>query len=167
MQNTFAKDQSFGEDDAIRELYDKLRPGEKANPEGARNYLASRLFEVRRYDLASVGRYKVNKKLDVVQRAIGNKLANDLVNKYTGEVIVPAGTEIDAKWAKVLEENREHFRITKEYELMLEGNSVVLECLDVYVRGQENKQVVHLIGNDQREERLHVVLSDIFASITF
>ena len=167
MQNTFAKDQSFGEDDAIRELYDKLRPGEKTGADTARKFIASRLFDVRRYDLARVGRHKVNKKLDVVQRAIGNKLANDLVNKYTGEVIVPAGTEIDAKWAKVLEENREHFRITKEYELMLEGNSVVLECLDVYVRGQENKQVVHLIGNDQREERLHVVLSDIFASISY
>ena len=64
MMNTFEKDETFGSDDALEQLYDKLRPGEKANPEGARNYLASRLFEVRRYDLASVGRYKVNKKLD-------------------------------------------------------------------------------------------------------
>ena len=167
MQNTFEKDQSFGEDDAIRELYDKLRPGEKTGADTARKFIASRLFDVRRYDLARVGRHKVNKKLDVVQRAIGNKLANDLVNIHTGEVIIPAGTEIDNHYAKILDENREHFRVTKEYELMLEGNSVVLECLDVYVRGQEGKQVVHLIGNDQREDRLHIVLSDIFASISY
>ena len=167
MENTFAKDQSFGEDDAIRELYDKLRPGEKTSADTARKFIASRLFDVRRYDLARVGRHKVNKKLDVIQRAIGHKLAEDLVNKYTGEVIIPAGTEVDAKIVKVLEENREHFRITKEYELMLEGNSVVLECLKVLVRGHEDEPAVNLIGNDQREDRNHVVLSDIFASISY
>ena len=52
-------------------------------------------FDVRRYDLASVGRYKVNKKLDVISRAIGYHLAEDLVNKDTGEVILPAETLIN------------------------------------------------------------------------
>ena len=61
--NTFSKDQTFGQDDAVKEVYDKLRPGEKTSAETARKFIASRLFDVRRYDLASVGRYKVNKKL--------------------------------------------------------------------------------------------------------
>ena len=68
MLKTFEKDNTFGTDDALEELYDKLRPGEKATPESARNYLASRLFEIRRYDLANVGRFKVNKKLNVMDR---------------------------------------------------------------------------------------------------
>ena len=61
--NTFGKDESFAEDDAIRQLYDVLRPGEKTSADTARKFIASRLFEVRRYDLANVGRYKINKKL--------------------------------------------------------------------------------------------------------
>ena len=107
MRNTFGKDNAFGEDDAIKELYDRLRPGEKTSADTARKFIASRLFDVRRYDLASVGRYKVNKKLDVVQRAIGHRLAKDLVNKETGEIILPAGTEIlykDSKGVNTVEE---------------------------------------------------------------
>ena len=166
LSNTFDKDESFGEDDAIRALYDKLRPGEKTSPDAARKFIASRLFENRRYDLAKVGRHKVNKKLDVIQRAIGNKLAEDLVNPTTGEVILASGTEIDAKAAEILAQNREAFRVTKEYDLMLEGHSVILEILKVKVRGHEEKEVP-IIGNDQREDRLHITLSDIIASISY
>ena len=173
MRNTFGKDNAFGEDDAIKELYDRLRPGEKTSADTARKFIASRLFDVRRYDLASVGRYKVNKKLDVVQRAIGHRLAKDLVNKETGEIILPAGTEIVYKDSKgvntveILEQNRKHFRIEKEFELMLEGNSVLLETLEVLVKTSDGEKLVKVIGNDQRETVNHVVLSDIFASISY
>ena len=78
--NSAGKDDTFGEDEAIKVLYDNLRQGEKTSPDAARKFIASRLFEVRRYDLANVGRYKVNDKLDVVKRAIGNRLAEDLFN---------------------------------------------------------------------------------------
>ena len=168
--NTFDKDESFAEDDAIKELYDKLRPGEKTSADTARNYIASRLFDVRRYDLASVGRYKVNKKLDVVERAIGNKLRYDLIDKETGEVILPAGTEIrhhdnpELNTAKILRDARVNFREECFYDLMLKGNSVVLEILDIE---KPNGEYVRIIGNDQREDALHVVLSDIFAGISY
>ena len=173
LDNTFDKDNSLAEDDAIKELYERLRPGEKTSADTARKFIASRLFDVRRYDLASVGRYKVNKKLDVVQRAVGHRLANDLINKETGEVILPAGTEIHYKDAKgvntveILEQNRKHFRVEKEYDLMLEGNSVLLEALEVLVKTSDGEKLVKIIGNDQRETVNHVVLSDIFASISY
>lgn len=136
MMNTFEKDETFGSDDALEQLYDKLRPGEKANPEGARNYLASRLFETRRYDLASVGRYKVNKKLDVLERVLniglGNcKLATDLprvleekeiIDPITGEIIQEAktdnqeelpvlkkGTVIDEKVFNLINDHRDFY----------------------------------------------------------
>ena len=176
--NTFAKDDSFAEDDAIRQLYDVLRPGEKTSADTARKFIASRLFEVRRYDLANVGRYKINKKLDVVARAVGHTLAEDIINPETGEMILAAGTEINYKknvlvngekisTYDILDRNREVFRKTYEYEIMLQGNNVVLECLNVLVRTNEGNAYVRLLGNDQREDRNHVVLSDIFAAISY
>ena len=176
--NTFEKDECFAEDDAIRQLYDVLRPGEKTSPETARKFIASKLFEVRRYDLAKVGRYKINKKLDVVARAVGHTLAEDIINKETGEVILSAGTEINYKkniqlgdekvsTYDILDRNREAFRETFEYEIMLQGNSVVLEKLNVLVRTNEGNVYVRLLGNDQREDRCHVTLSDIFAAISY
>ncbi len=176
--NTFDKDDYFGEDDSIRALYDVLRPGEKTSADNARKFIASKLFEVRRYDLAKVGRYKLNKKLDVVARAVGHTLAEDIINKQTGEVILPAGTEISYKkniqmgdvkvsTYDILDQNREAFRETFEYEIMLQGNSVVLEKLNVLVRTNEGNVYVRLLGNDQTEDRCHVTLSDIFASISY
>lgn len=176
--NTFGKDDSFAEDDAIRQLYDVLRPGEKTSADTARKFIASRLFEVRRYDLANVGRYKINKKLDVVTRAIGHRLADDIVNPETGEIILPAGTEINYKknidlngekvsTFDILDQNREAFRKTFEYEIMLQGNSVVLEVLNILVRTNEGDAYIRLLGNDQREDRNHVVLSDIFAALSY
>ena len=123
---------------------------------------------------------KVNDKLDVVKRAIGNRLAEDLINAETGEVILEAGTEISRKalvklngveqvidTVEILNNNREHFRKTFEYDLMLEGNSVTLEMLDVIVKSMEGEVKVRLLGNDQRETACHVVLSDIFATISY
>lgn len=176
--NTFKKDECFAEDDSIRVVYDVLRPGEKTSADTARKFIASRLFEVRRYDLASVGRYKLNKKLDVVTRAVGHTLAEDIINPQTGEVILPKDTEINYRKTirngdelistyDILDRNRECFRNTYEYEVMLDGNSVVLECLSVNVRTNEGPIYVRLLGNDQRETRNHVALSDIFASISY
>ena len=176
------KDETFGEDDAIKKLYDNLRPGEKTSADTARKFIASRLFETRRYDLANVGRYKVNDKLDVVKRAIGTRLAYDLVDiNDPSHIILKAGTEISQKallkdengelevvdTVKILEENRESFRKVCEYELMLEGSSVTLEILEVLVRTSNGDIRVKLLGNDQREDATHVVLSDIFAAISY
>ena len=178
--NSADKDETFGEDEAIKILYDNLRQGEKTSPDAARKFIASRLFEVRRYDLANVGRYKVNDKLDVVKRAIGNRLAENLYNSETGELILEAGTEISHKalvkvngkeeivdTVEILNNSREHYRKTFEYDLMLEGNSVTLEVLDVIVKSAEGEIKVRLLGNDQREDACHVVLSDIFATLSY
>ena len=170
--NTFDKDDAFGSDDALEQLYDKLRPGEKANPEAARNFLASRLFEARRYDLASVGRYKVNKKLDVLERILETgvekfKLAQDIVDNETGEVVYPKGTQLTKEIVENLGNNRQWFRVTKDYEVMLEGSSVVLEILDVYFTKSHSEELIRLVGNDQTEEGNTVTLSDILASVGY
>ena len=172
LMNTFEKDEALGSDDALESLYEKLRPGEKANPEGARNYLASRLFELRRYDLASVGRYKVNKKLDVLDRindiGVGNCwLVNDLVDEETGEIVYPSGTQITADVFKYLKQNRQLFRKTYTYDQMLTGNSVVLETLEVKYIKDHAETTIKLVGNDQTETVNHVTLSDILAGVGY
>ena len=173
------KENIMGDDDAVKLLYSKLRPDEKTSPDTARKFIASRLFEVRRYDLAEVGRYKINKKLDVVARAVGYPLAEDLVDE-NGKVLLPAGTEVNYRDMIVDEKDgvkknivdylgnhRELFRKEHNYRQMLQGDSVTLEILEVNVKTATGTYKVKLIGNDQREDRNHVVLSDIFASISY
>ncbi len=172
LQNTFAKDETFGSDDALGQLYDKLRPGEKATPESARAYLASRLFDVRRYDLASVGRYKVNKKLDVLERVanvgIGNcKLAEDVVDFETKEVLFAKDTVIDQNVFDELKNTRDRWRQTRTYDQMLAGNSVKLEILKIEYQNEHVTKTAILVGNDQSEDANHVTLSDILASVGY
>ena len=169
LKNTFKEDDSFGTDDALGALYDRLRPGEKSTPDGARNYIASRLFDTRRYDLAGVGRYKVNKKLDLLARlqSFSGKMffANDVINNETGEVVYAKGDEITKSVIQDLREHRNELLLhTHEYDQMLEGNSVKLETLVVTVEKDGKQKEVHLVGNDQNETVNHITLSDIFAA---
>lgn len=172
LTNTFEKDDAFGSDDALEQLYDKLRPGEKSTPDGARSYLVGRLFDNRRYDLASVGRYKVNKKLDVLSRLEqikGTKyhLNQDIVDQETGEVLFAKGDVISKELIETLKNNRKLIRKTFEYEQMLEGTSVVLETIAVYEDKKEGRVEIKLVGNDQSEMRNHITLSDILASVSY
>ena len=168
MKNTFEKDDTFGSDDALEELYDKLKPGEKSTPDGARSYLASHLFDTRRYDLANVGRYKVNKKLDVIARlqeigANNMRLAEDVIDQETGEVVYKVDTVITQDIIDDLKKRRkELLRKEYKYEQMIVGDSVILET--IVVERLEDNKIIHLVGNDQSEMKNHITLSDMLAS---
>ena len=73
-------------DEALIEIYEKLRPGEPATLDSAKNQLIVRFFDKFRYDLGKVGRYKFNKKLNVLDRLVNNKIAQDI--KVDGKVLV-------------------------------------------------------------------------------
>ena len=90
---TIAKDSVKTADEALIEIYEKLRPGEPATLDSAKNQIVTRFFDVFRYDLAKVGRYKFNKKLNVLDRLLGCKIAENI--KEGKEVIVKKGTIID------------------------------------------------------------------------
>ena len=90
--NTLEKDSTKNCDEALIEIYEKLRPGEPATLDSAKNQLITRFFDKFRYDLQKVGRYKFNKKLNVLGRLLGQKIAEDI--KYGKKVIVPEGTVI-------------------------------------------------------------------------
>ncbi len=88
---SFAKDASENYQDGLLELYKKLRPGEPLSVDSAESLINSMFFDVRRYDLAKVGRYKFNKKLAFRNRITGFTLAEDVVDVMTGEVVAEAG----------------------------------------------------------------------------
>ena len=177
---------------SLIDMYVKLRQEEDVPPENARDFLISRLFDDRRYDLQTVGRYKYNKKLDVLERAKGLKLAEDIkVVKYdpeTGEIlgeeiIAHAGEKLTEELCKVLRENREAFRkplpiaadmleaMENYYESEIYINETVsqpmAEILKVYTKDGGRESKVTIVGNDQRETSLHATLSDIFAATSY
>ncbi|MCL6581497.1 MAG: DNA-directed RNA polymerase subunit beta [Firmicutes bacterium] len=94
--NTLDKDPCKSEEEALVEIYKRLRPGEPPTVESARSLLQGQYFEARRYDLAAVGRYKLNKKLSLKRRLLGT-VARTEVRDAQGEVIVAAGQVIDRK----------------------------------------------------------------------
>ena len=97
---TFEKDLTTSRDEALLEIYKRLRPGEPLNVENAESLITNMFFDPKRYDLARVGRYKFNKKLALSSRILGKTIAEDVVNPETGEIIAAAGDVISDTGAK-------------------------------------------------------------------
>ena len=179
MQATFEKDITTNSAEAAIEVYSKLRQGEKVPVEGARALIVQRLFDDRRYDLQKVGRFKYNTKLDVLQRAKGLTLAQDVIanedifDEQSGELLFAAGTKIasngDLIAGEVLEtlkKARAAFRQKINLgETLCEDpyNEVLL----VNVVKRDISEVVKVIGNDSRETCLHITMSDIIATASY
>ena len=96
---SFTKDTSENYQEGLLELYKKIRPGEPLAVESAESLITSMFFDPRRYDLAKVGRYKFNKKLLLRNRIVGHKLAEDVVDMTTGEIIAETGTVVSQELA--------------------------------------------------------------------
>ena len=96
---SFSRDIANSYEEGLKELYNKVRPGEPFTIESAQGYVNATFFDARRYDLAKVGRYKFNKKLALKNRIRGHVLAEDVVNPFTGEVIASVGTKVSAELA--------------------------------------------------------------------
>ena len=90
---TLDKDPAHTSDEALIEIYKKMRPGEPPTVESATSLMDAMFFDVRRYDISAVGRYKYNKKLDIARRITGHKLLEPVVDPMTGEVLAE-GEEI-------------------------------------------------------------------------
>src|SRR5699024_5751947 len=97
LKNTLEKDNTETSEKALLEIYERLRPGEPPTVENAKSLLISRFFDPKRYDLAHVGRYKMNKKLHVKNRLFNQVLAEPLVDTETGEVIANKGDKLDRR----------------------------------------------------------------------
>ena len=82
-------------EEALKEIYKKLRPGEPPTVESAVMLINNMFFDPKRYDLASVGRYKFNKKMGVADRLVGQTLSRPAVSMITGEIVFDAGERMD------------------------------------------------------------------------
>ncbi len=97
LKNTLEKDNTETTEKALLEIYERLRPGEPPTVENAKSLLVSRFFDPKRYDLAHVGRYKMNKKLHIKNRLFNQVLAESVVDPETGEVLAEKGDKLERK----------------------------------------------------------------------
>jgi DNA-directed RNA polymerase subunit beta len=150
---TLEKDNTDTEEEGLLEIYKRLRPGEPPTVESARSLLETLFFDYRRYDLARVGRYKFNKKLSIRRRLIGHKVAEDIINPDTQEVIV-----------------RKDEKITRDLAFQIEKAGIN----EVWILTKESKKV-KIIGNGfkqvggeykPRDEKI-ITKEDIIASINY
>ena len=102
LKNTIEKDSTKNTDEALIEIYEKLRPGEPTTLDSSKNQLITRFFDNFRYDLAKVGRYKFNKRLNIKDRLLNNRIAEDII--VDGEVKIADGTLITKEVMLQLEE---------------------------------------------------------------
>ena len=105
IKTTLNKDTIKTEEDAIIEIYKKLRPGELPTVEAARSLIDGMFFDNRRYDLAKVGRYKFNQKLGLAGRMVGHIAYEDIMDKETGEIFVNAGEKISEGVAEEIQDS--------------------------------------------------------------
>ncbi|MBP3359829.1 MAG: DNA-directed RNA polymerase subunit beta [Clostridia bacterium] len=127
---TFEKDKIDNRDEALLEIYKRLRPGEPLNVENAESLIFNMLFDPKRYDLARVGRYKYNKKLEIYGRIRGKQLARDVVDPRTGEVIASAGDVLSEDMAYAVDRagvNTVYLNI-EEREVKVFSNDMVYLC---------------------------------------
>ena len=157
-------------DEALKEIYERLRPGEPKTADSSRSLLVARFFDPRRYDLAAVGRYKVNKKLNIKTRLLGQTIAENLVDPETGEILVEAGTEMTRdvidSIAEYLDGDLNKFVYTpNDYAVVTEP--VVLQKFKV-VAPTDPDRVVTIIGNANPDDKVRTITpADILAEMSY
>ena len=180
-------------EEALKEIYKKIRPGEPAVVEAAQKLLSDILFDNRRYDIAPVGRYKFDKKVALSGRVIGQKLAAPAVSPLTGEVLFDAGRVLSREDALALEQNA-----VNEVLLELEDGKTVkvfsnntvepasvlgYDLKDCGIKGKVRLPVLQEIIEEAKGDKKtvlelaekraaelapkHITVDDIFASINY
>ena len=164
--NTLAKDNTTNTEEALIEIYNKLRPGEPATLEGATSLLYTRFFDPKRYDLAKAGRFKFKKKLSLLDRIAGRVLAED-VKDVDGNVVCTKGTVITNEVIDILRPVFEAGAHTVEMKTnpRLESNGV-LQVVHVYVDESRTK-VMKVIGTDLSLNCKYVTISDMIAAYSY
>ena len=148
---TLEKDTTTNRDEAMLELYKKLRPGEPVILENAVQLIENTFFDSKRYDLANVGRYKLNKKLGWRNRLSGTILAEAIADEETGEIILPAGT-------KMTDENLDKIAESGIY------NERGLRAVKI----QNHEEEMLLMFTTGIDEKMHTVTNeDVFASFNY
>ncbi len=188
---TFQKDTTHNREEALFEIYRKLRPGEPPTYDSASSLINGLFFDAKRYDLAKVGRYKYNKKLAIAARITGQIAGADIVDERTGEIIVSAGTRITEEAARKAEDagiNRVIISVEDRKTVVFSNNMVdpvKYAGVDLYdvtherVRKSVLDEILEEAAGDldeikrlaqQRVDELvpkHIITDDMFASVNY
>ena len=186
---SIAKDSTQNTEEALLEVYKKLRPGEMPTLENAQSHLEALFFDARRYDLSRVGRFKYNKKLAIGHRITGKVTADPVVNPLTGELLAEAGElikaqkaeeieaagvdtvvlDLEGKRVKVISNGMVDIHNFIDFEVKDLGINervrfaVLREILDSCETEEEMKEQIRLRVDDLIPK--HIIKDDIFASI--
>ena len=170
LRNTLEKDNTEGTEKALLEIYERLRPGEPPTVESAKNLLYSRFFDAKRYDLANVGRYKMNKKLHIKNRLFNQTVAETIVNPETGEILVEAGTLLDRrtldKLIPALEDGAGFKTLSQNGGVLDE--EVTIQSIKIYAPNDEAQKEINVISNAYIDEEVkNLTPADILASVSY
>ncbi|MFT8810797.1 MAG: DNA-directed RNA polymerase subunit beta, partial [Liquorilactobacillus satsumensis] len=157
--------------ESLKDIYERLRPGEPKTADSSRSLLTARFFDPKRYDLAPVGRYKINKKLNLKTRLLNLTLAETLADPETGEIIVNKDTVLDKhvmeKLAPYLERNDFKTVVFHPSEEGVVTNPMTLQMIKVYSPNDPDR-VVNMIGNGNIDLKFkHILPADIIASMNY
>ena len=167
---TLEKDPIKKQDEAIIEIYKKLRPGELPTADAARNLFDGLFFDNRRYDLAKVGRYKFNKKLSLATRITGQVAYDDIIDPSTGEVLAEKGNVISEEVAEEIQDagiNIVDVNV-RDVKVRVIGNGVVnihkmlpnVDLSDLHFHEGVNYNVLKSIMDTTPDEKLHDVIKE-------
>ena len=167
---TLDKDTIKTQDEAIIEIYKKLRPGELPTADAARNLFDGLFFDNRRYDLAKVGRYKFNKKLCLATRITGQVAYDDIVDSSTGEVLAEKNTRITAEAAEAIQDSGINIVdvLVDDQKVRVIGNGIVnihkmlpnVDLSDLHFKEGVNYNVLKSIMDTTPDEKLHDVIKE-------
>lgn len=170
LRNTLEKDNTDSTEKALIEIYERLRPGEPPTVENAKSLLISRFFDPKRYDLANVGRYKMNKKLNISNRLFGQTLAETLADPETGEIVAEKGTVLDRRTLDRLIPYIEKgigFKRFNPTGGVLE-EEILIQSIRVYAPNDDENKEINIIGNAGIKEKIkHITPADIISSISY
>ena len=167
---TLDKDPIKSQDEAIIEIYKKLRPGELPTADAARNLFDGLFFDNRRYDLAKVGRYKFNKKLNLATRITGQVPFDDIIDPSTGEVLAEKGAKITEEMAEAIQNSGINVVdvLVGDNKVRVIGNGVVnihkvlpnVDLSDLHFKEGVNYNVLKQIMDTTPDEKLHDVIKE-------
>ena len=190
---TIEKDSCKNTEEALLEVYKKLRPGEPPTVESAQSHINTLFFDSRRYDMSRVGRYKYNKKLGISGRLVGQKISQPIVNPLTGEIVAEESEVISREKALEIENagvSVAFIKLENDKEIKIISNGMVdigcyvnfdaeKECgVKEKVRFSILSEILESSNNDDElKEQIrariselipnHIIVDDIFASINY
>ena len=187
---TLEKDPTDSRDNALLEIYKRLRPGEPLNVENAESLITNMFFDPKRYDLAHVGRYKYDKKMALGARIAGKVVATDVVSPLTGEILATKGDTLSHDMAMAIEKAGVDFvdLMVDEKAVRVISNGMVditeycdFDVSDVHYKKVRKSILLEILNNaendeDAKEQILanidnlspkHITEEDMFASINY